>query len=116
MNLDDDAKLGRLLRDDERTYIDDAGFTARVLADLPPARRTTHRRRRAILVGGSAALSSLLVAIFAAPALDAFVRWGGDLMKVPVSIAGFSFPLTALMLTVLGCALAAWTVRGEFRS
>jgi hypothetical protein len=50
--------LDRQLRE-ALPYIEDNGFTARVLQKLPPARKSTRSLRGAILIGSSALASAL---------------------------------------------------------
>ena len=114
MNLDDDEKLNRLLRDDVQEYVDDAGFTARVMDTLPASRHPA--RRRAGLVVGATALSLVLVATFGRAALGSLVVLCSRLFEISIPVAGTPVPLAAFVLCALGCVLAVWSVRGEFRA
>ncbi len=49
----DDAWLEKMLSENTSSYIDDAGFTARVVASLPPARARVERRRSLLIIGGA---------------------------------------------------------------
>lgn len=115
MNLDDDTKLDHLLRDREAGYIDDAGFTARVMTKLPSGGPASRRRRRTLLVGGAAVLSAACVALPAAPALGALGHWLWNQLGQAITIEGISVPLAVLLACAVGCVIAVWSAREAFR-
>ena len=62
---DDDGRLEQRLRESSQPYIDDAGFTARIIGALPPSRIRAERRRSVLLLGaagGAWAQSGVLAA------------------------------------------------------
>ena len=59
-----DDWLDRMLRDDARQRLDDAGFTVSVISALPPAPQAYPWLKTALVVG-STALGGLLAALFA---------------------------------------------------
>jgi len=73
-------KLDRVLHDDARVALEDAGFTDRVMRTLPPRRAAAREWWRAALLLGSAALGSLLAALFL-PAGSALVQGYIDLAQ-----------------------------------
>jgi len=60
-----------MLRESSSAYIDDGGFTARVVAALPPDRRRAETRRM-LLVSGGALLGTALALVVAGPQLVDF--------------------------------------------
>jgi hypothetical protein len=65
MNERNDDWMDRQLHEDARRPLDDAGFTSRVLAALPPAHVAPYPWLKTWLVVGSTALGGLLAALFA---------------------------------------------------
>jgi hypothetical protein len=63
----DDSKLSQLLKDHEPAYIDDAGFTGRVMSALPAQSRSTRNLRRPLLLLASYLLSIPLTLLLAGP-------------------------------------------------
>ena len=88
----DDETLDRQLRE-AAPYIDDDGFTARVLAKLPVARREPQLLRAMILVG----LTLLGVGI-------AYVIGGGHFIREGI-IHLAEFPVWLLLVFAFGCGL-----------
>ena len=89
----DDETLDRQLRE-AVPYIDDNGFTARVLANLPAARREPQWLRAMILVG-LAALGSAVAYLLSGG--GSFVRDG------IIQLSGF--PIWLLLVFTFGCGL-----------
>jgi len=87
----DDETLDRQLRD-AAPYIDDDGFTARVMARLPAARRES-RWLRAMILLGLAILGSGIAYMFC----GGFVREG----VIQLS----NFPIWLLLVFAFGCGL-----------
>ena len=91
---DTDDPLDALLRE-QNTYLEDNGFTARVMAALPPRRR--HARMRTALILGATALGCVLA-----------VRWlPWDLLNSSTLLSFNSQALFAyaLLLTIVGSLL-----------
>jgi hypothetical protein len=63
MNLHDEDEPLEAMLSKEEPYIDDAGFTARVIERLPPRRRPATWVRSAIVLGSSV-LAALLVLVY----------------------------------------------------
>ena len=97
----DDDRLEQMLRESSSAYIDDAGFTARIMGLLPAPRRGAERRRNGLLLG-AAALGCGLTAVLGGANLVAFV--GTTLERLAAWIV---FPVPGLGATftvgVLGC-------------
>ena len=89
----DDETLDRQLRD-ALPYIDDEGFTARVMATLPQARREPRWLRAMILIGLAALGSGVAYLLSGA---GRFVREG------MLQLAGF--PIWLLLVFAFGCGL-----------
>ena len=89
----DDETLDRQLRE-AAPYIDDAGFTARVMASLPAARREPQWLRMAILLG----LTLLGVGV-------AYVISGGGQFVREGVLQLASFPIWLLLVFAFGCGL-----------
>jgi hypothetical protein len=90
----DDETLDRQLRD-AAPYIDDDGFTARVLAKLPAARRQPLQLRTLILIA-----LTLLGCVFAY-----FFSGGGRLLFSEGVMELSSFPVWMLLVFAFGCGL-----------
>src|SRR4029077_7933448 len=91
----DDETLDRQLREASR-YVDDDGFTARVMARLPAAPREP-RWLRAMIVLGLALLGSGV----------AYVLSGGARVVREGVIQMADFPIWLLLVFVFGCGLGA---------
>ena len=89
----DDETLDRQLRD-AAPYIDDEGFTARVIARLPAARREPRSLRVMILLGVTALGSGVAY----------FLSGGGRFVREGV-IQVSSFPIWLLLVFAFGCGL-----------
>jgi hypothetical protein len=105
MRASDDDPVEALLRE-RAPYLDDDGFTARVIGRLPPARNLA--RLRALVLLAAAAIAGLVVLVWpaAAQALRAVLGTLGPAWRdAPANtlLAG----LTLLALIVWGCAAAA---------
>jgi hypothetical protein len=106
----EERRLQQLFRDGATDYIDDAGFTARVLGRLPVARQQREWRRR-LLLGAAALAGAAGAAVLAGPELagrlDAWWAWLVTWTARPVpgieTMATFG-SLTAL----LGTLVVAW--------
>jgi len=113
----DDARLEQMLRETSQTYLDDDGFTARVLVALPPERRRTETTRRA-LIGSAGLLGTVLTFAFAGPELIEFsqrvagclVAWGA----APVPGLGPTFTVASLAV-VLAVGAGGWWSRSRSR-
>ena len=100
----DSDELETMLRRQQSTYLDDAGFTARVLGSLPPPRARGRRRSRIVLA------MALLACLLSTLALT-----GGDLgwravvdvfVRIPASS---SLPVLSLVAAAV-VALVGWAV------
>jgi len=89
----DDDTLDRQLRE-ATPYIDDDGFTARVMARLPAARREPRWLRSMILLGVTALGSAVAY----------FLSGGGRFVRDGV-IELSSFPVWLLLVLAFGCGL-----------
>ncbi|MEO5719846.1 MAG: DUF5056 domain-containing protein [Chthoniobacterales bacterium] len=93
---------------EEAPYLDDAGFTARVMHQLP-ARRQSHAQRNAIMV--AVTLLACVVAYFASGGGAFIGNSAAFLVAMPIwtvcALAGFS----GLLVMVLGTAAAVKTAR-----
>src|SRR5438128_12459308 len=87
----DDETLDRQLRE-ASPYIDDDGFTARVMANLPVAQREP-RWLRAMILLGLAILGSGI----------AYVLSGGFVREGVIQLS--NFPLWLLLVLAVGCRL-----------
>ena len=92
----DDRPLEELLRAAVPAYLDDAGFSARILRALPPDRRRAERRRLALLCAGLAAGLGAAALLGGEPlrqglarSLGAFLGW----LAMPVPGAGSDFTM-----------------------
>jgi hypothetical protein len=89
-------ELERLLSQDD-DYIEDGGFTTRVLEALPPPRAAGNRARALILIG--ATLIAGLIALVLLGGGQALLAAFGELMRYRPFVS--EVPLTALALVVL---------------
>ena len=105
----DDPKLGRLLKNSKFEYIEDAGFTARVMGALPRERHNAGADRRALLLIFSSLLSVLLILLIGGKAflagLSALIQLAvnGPVLVLP----GASLGVLPLACLVAGLSLAA---------
>lgn len=63
----DDSKLSQLMKNHKTEYIEDCGFTSRVMAAIPRDRLIAGNRRRLLLLGSSILLSVSLALFLAGP-------------------------------------------------
>ena len=90
------GELEQLLSQDD-DYIEDGGFTARVLEALPPPRSAGQRVRAVILIG--ATLLAGLIALVLLGGGQALLAAFGELLRYRPFVS--EVPLTALALLVL---------------
>jgi hypothetical protein len=110
LNAAEERRLHQLFRDGAADYIADAGFTARVLGQLPVVRQRREWRRR-LLVGAAALIGATVAAVFAGPELAGRLAagwaWLGAWSARPVP--GIEMMATFGSLTVLlGALIVAW--------
>jgi hypothetical protein len=103
-----DAKLR-----DEMPYIDDAGFTARVVHQLPAQRRASRSLRSAILIGVT--MLACVVAYILTGRGEVFADSAAFLVAMPFVTVCVIAGCCALLVTVLG-AFAAITREGNQRA
>jgi hypothetical protein len=97
--MNDNDPLDRLLREDAARRLDDAGFTARVMAALPAPRRARAGWFRPVLILGSTLLGSVL-AVALAPAGTSLAQGFVDLAR--------SHALTSSALTGIAICAGLW--------
>ncbi|MCA1659438.1 MAG: DUF5056 domain-containing protein [Verrucomicrobiaceae bacterium] len=90
-----------------RRYIDDAGFTARVVQQLPERRRASRNLRAAILLAATF-IASVLAFVFAGPSLAAAATF---LFALPPALLWVLFGVAGLVGMVLGGSFALSTAR-----
>ncbi len=100
-----DAKLR-----DEMPYIDDAGFTARLVKQLPVQRRASRSLRSAIIIGVT--LLACVIAYFLTGGGETFADSAAFLVAMPFVTVCVIAGCCALLVTVLG-AFAAITRQGN---
>jgi hypothetical protein len=105
----DDRRLEQLLRDAAPAYIDDAGFSTRVLGALPPSRRQAKTRRLALIGAGTilgVATAALLGGSQIAHSANQLTVLIATWSELPLSFGGVSTTLgaTVSLLAVLVCA------------
>jgi hypothetical protein len=93
---------------DEAPYIDDAGFTARVMQQLPPARQ--RRSVRSAILVGMTALACVLAFILSGEFLATTAAFLVAMPLVTIGVIGLCAGLT---VTVFGTTVALARVRGE---
>jgi hypothetical protein len=91
--------MDRVLRMDAARKLDDAGFTARVMAALPAPRRSRDGWFRPVLILGSTVLGSVLAVAFA-PAGTSLAQGFVDLTR--------SHALTSSALTGIAICAGLW--------
>jgi hypothetical protein len=106
-----DTRIEKMLREASQNYIEDRGFTHRILDALPLSRRRANRRRRALLTGaallgcGLAAFSGGSgVAAFLAVLVERLAAWSA----LPVPGLGASCTEGVLAGWVLAVAAGGW--------
>lgn len=92
---------------DEAPYIDDAGFTARVMQQLPPARQ--RRSVRSAILVGMTVLACVFAFVFAGESLATTAAY---LVAMPIVTVGVIALCAGLMVTVFGTTVALARVRG----
>ena len=108
MTPNDDDRLDRLLRRDARAVIDDEGFSARVMAALPPPSPARSAARRPwltpVIVLASTALGSALAWLFAPDGVNA-AQGMVDLASLrgltPAAIAMLGMTITLLIAAIV---------------
>jgi hypothetical protein len=107
----DDARIEQMLRETSQPYIDDAGFTQRVLIALPAPRRRAERRRSALLLG-AVLLGCGQAAVFGGSAVIAFLTTLPERLAawsaLPVPGLGAAFTAGVLACWVLAIAAVGW--------
>ena len=96
-------KLERLLRDDARIVLPDAGFTARVMGALPAAPARPRPWLKPLLVLGSATIGGVL-AVSLAPAGASVVQGFLDLAQMratPAAITGIAMAAALLLSAIV---------------
>jgi len=108
---DDDGRLEQRLRGSSPPYIDDAGFTARIMGALPLSRRRAERRRSVLLLG-AALLGFGLMAVFGGSSPIAFIATVTDRLAawstLPVPVLGATNTVGVLACWVLALAAGGW--------
>lgn len=113
----EDEKLARLLRENETPYIDDDGFSKRVLAALPPTRAARRSRRTAIILG-SASLATVLWGLLSYDSLAQAAHEYTSMAADPAFTSGVHqgwIILPLLIATGLACGLASLRSRKRLR-
>jgi hypothetical protein len=107
----DDARIERMLRDSSPTYIEDAGFTARIMGALPSPQRRADRRRSVLLLG-AVLLGCGHVAVFGGSSLVALVATIIEQLAawsvLPVPVLGTTFTVGVLACWVMVLAAGWW--------
>ena len=114
MKMDDslDQLLDARLRD-EAAYVDDDGFTARVLQQLPARPRSFQLQRSLIIL--SAAIFSVIAAYFASGEAMFLRTLLGRLTTLP-PVQLFTLLFASAMFLFIGSALAAFAAHGRDQS
>ena len=105
----DDSKLSRLFRDHEPDHIEDAGFTGRVMAALPPTRRTAGSLRRTVLLASSFLLSIALTFLLAGPDI---LEGLSSLIRIAVDRPVIALPGLDLGMLPLACFMGGLCIAG----
>ena len=113
---EEERRLRELFRVAEPPYLDDAGFTMRVVGRLP-ASRAQRARRRVMLVGVAIVIGGAVAAPSAGPEL---VEVGGAVWSVvrewslhPVPLGGAVFTLGSLVVSLGAVAVGWWSCSRE---
>jgi anti-sigma factor RsiW len=93
---------------DEAPYIDDAGFTARVMQQLPPARQ--RRSVRSVILVGMTVLACVFAFVFAGEFLATTATF---LVAMPLATIAALAVAAGLMVTAFGTTMAVARVRGD---
>jgi hypothetical protein len=99
----DDSKLGRLLKNCESDHIEDAGFTACVMAALPRERHSAGANRRSLLLIFSSLLSVLLILLIGG---NAFLAGLSALIELAINGPVLALPGASLGVLPLACLVA----------
>ena len=108
--------LREIFRAAEPPYLEDAGFTARVVGRLPASR--AHRaQRRLVLVGVATVIGGVIAVLLAGPEL---IEAGGAIWSVvrewslhPVPLVGSAFTLGSLAVLLGAVAVGWWSYSRE---
>ena len=92
---------------DEAPYIDDDGFTARVMQQLPVARQ--RRSMRSAILVGATVLACVCAFILSGEFLATTATF---LVAMPIATIGVIALAAGLMVTVFGTTMAVARVRG----
>lgn len=105
----DDPKLSLLMKNCKTEYIEDDGFTARVMAAIPRDRRNAGMNRRNLLLVSSCLLAVLLIALLGGrdllAGLSSFIQLAvnGPALVLPGVNLGI-LPLTCIAAGLLAAA------------
>ena len=104
----DDSKLNRLMKEHKSDYIEDSGFTSRVMAALPRHRRIAGSRRRIILIASSSLLSVLLALVLAGPGFlpGLFAQFQSAINYPVLDLSGVRFGAIPVACFVAGICAA----------
>ncbi len=112
----EERRLRELFRDAAPDYLDDAGFTARVIGRLPVSSRRSSRRRT-LLVGAAVALGGACAALGAGAELLDLGASGWALLTAwsarPVPMLGQAMPLGSLVVAVVALGIGRWAYARE---
>ena len=107
----DDTRIEKMLREASQPYIDDAGFTSRIMVALPASRRHAERRRSVLLLGAvllgcgqMAVFGGSGVVAFAPTLMERLAAWSA----LPVPGLGATFTAGVLACWVLTVAAGGW--------
>ena len=100
----EDKQLERLLRSQEEPYIDDAGFTGRVMAGLPVGRQS-RRLRRGLLLGLACAVSLCVAGLLGGSEIYAAVSW--FTLEPVLYLGSLGFSVASVLALGAGLVLAA---------
>ena len=113
----DDSKLSQLMKNRKTEYIEDSGFTSRVMAALPRDRRIAGNRRRLLILASlllSVPLSLFLAGPGFLPGLLAQVQFSID--RPVLVLPGLSLGILPVACFALGLGVAASLGFGLVRS
>ncbi len=113
---EEERRLRELFREAEPPYLDDAGFTMRVVGRLPVS-RTQRARRRLAFVGAATVLGSALAVPLAGPALAEVCGAGWSVVHewslYPVPLVGSAFTVGSLAVLLGSLAVGWWSYSRE---